>query len=103
MDENVLIQDSSIDFDTLIDRANKLIDKTEFDDQWNRMRYESINVSRKSYVFTAVVATLIVALVIAVVWYFYKKFFNVDTWIKLAEVLGRGNVDRVPPLFIRNI
>lgn len=103
LDENVLIQDSSIDFDTLIDRANKLIDKTEFDDKWNRMQYQSIQFSRKSYGFTAVVAIIIVALVIAVIWYSYRKFFSVDTWIKLADVLGRGNTDRVPPLFIRNI
>lgn len=80
-----------------------MIEQTDFDAKWNKIHYESNHVSRNSYAFTVLIAVLIIALIIAVVWYSYKKFFNVDTWIKLADVLGRGNVNRVPQLFIRNV
>lgn len=101
-DDNILIQDSSNDFDMLIERANKLIEKTESDKKWNSIQFEAVHASRISYGFTTLVAITIIVLIIAVVWYFYTKFFKVDTWIKLAESLGRGNIDRVPQLFIRN-
>lgn len=101
-DDNVLIQDSSNDFDSLIEKANKLIEKNESDNKWNSIKYETVYASNKSYVFTTFIALVIIALIVAVAWYFYSKFFKVDTWIKLADVLGRGNPDRVPHLFIRN-
>lgn len=103
IDDNILIQDISSDFDRLVEKADKLIEKTDFDTKWNKIQYENYFTSTKSYAFTAFIAILITILIIVIAWYFYRNFFSVGTWIKLADVLGRGNVDRVPQLFIRNI
>lgn len=101
-DDNILIQDSSNDFDMLIEKANKLIEKTETDKKWNDIQYATVHASKKSYGFTTLMTIIILVLIIVVIWYLYKKFFSVETWIKLADELGRGNVDRVPQLFIKN-
>lgn len=78
-EDNVLIQDVSNDFDVLIDKADKLIEKTESDRKWNEIQYETIYANKKSYAFSTFLALLIVALIITIVWYFYKTFFKVDT------------------------
>lgn len=101
IDDNILIQDSSIDFDKLIEKANKLVEKTEFSDKWNEIHLENLYISQKSYAFTILMAILIIIPIILTAWYFYNRFYKVDTWIKLAKVLSRGNVERVPQLFIR--
>lgn len=101
-DENVLIQDLSGDFDMLVEKADKLIERSKSEQKWSNIQFETAFTSKKSYAFTSFMTLITMTLTGLVAYYFYKKFFNVETWVKLADVLGRGNVNRVPHLFVRN-
>lgn len=99
--ENILIQDHSGDYNKLVQKADKLIVKAKLERKWSEIRSNNIAVTKFSFGFTTFMALLIISIIIATVIYFYKKFFNIDTWEKLAEVLGRKHADRIPQMFVR--
>lgn len=101
IDDNVLIQDYSVDYKKLVSKADKLIEKANLEHKWSEMSTADFIVTRNSFGFTLIVAIIIIILIIAIVFYFYKRFFNIDTWEKLASVLGRNYIDRIPRLFVR--
>lgn len=101
IDDNVLIQDYSVDYKKLVSKADKLIEKADLEHKWSEMSTADFIVTRNSFGFTLIVAIIIIILIIAIVFYFYKRFFNIDTWEKLASVLGRNYIDRIPRLFVR--
>lgn len=102
MNENFVIQDSSIDFDNLINKANRLIEKSKAEKEWEKLNRDSTFNTQKSYAFTTIMATVIIVLILIIIWYIYKKFFQVDTWIRLAGTLSKNDAHRVPKLFIRH-
>lgn len=102
IEDNVLIQDYSNDFNILYDKAEKLIEKSKMESKYEEIHYDNINRTRLSFLFTGILVLIIVTVISFVLWYLYKKFFNINTWIKLADVLGK-NSNNVPKIFVRNV
>lgn len=46
---------------------------------------------------------IVIVIILLIIWYFYSKFFNISTWIKLATVLGKKDTEKIPHLFVRNV
>lgn len=91
LEENVLIQDYVTEFDSLIAKADKLIERTKTEIKWKEIHTENILTFRNSFGFTIFVAVFIILIIVGIVWYLYTRFFNINTWVQLAGVLGRGN------------
>lgn len=91
IEDTVLIQDYTSDFNNLAERASHIIDKTK-----SQMKWEQINIERisntKNTIFTSMgISTIIFILILLLIWFLYYKFFQLTTWIKLAKKLGHNN------------
>lgn len=98
--DNILIQDYSSDYNNLIDKAEKLIDKSKMVANYKNLNYKLIEKTQDSYIFTSVLVMIVIAIIIIVVWYLYSKFFSISTWVKLAN---RLNGENIPKLFVRTV
>lgn len=103
LDENVLIQDFTSDYNNLFEKAEKLIEKTKLNSKMEEIHYDNINNSKKTYITIFLIVMIVLSIIIFLVWYFYTQFFNLGTWVKLATKLGNENIDNIPKLFVRNI
>lgn len=104
IDENILIQDYTSDFNRLVEQADKLIERNRMETQWFNLQSNNTETSNRLYYYLIFVGVAIVIAIIAIVWYFYTKFFAIGTWVKLANVLsGKGKTNDIPKLFVRNI
>ncbi|XP_031637272.1 uncharacterized protein LOC116349811 [Contarinia nasturtii] len=103
IDENILIQDYSADYKQLIEKADKVIEKNNFNREWSNFKWENAGKFKKSYSFFGSSLLIIIILIAIVIWFFYSRFFSLSTWTKLAKKLASGNLDEIPPLFVRHI
>lgn len=103
LNENLLIQDYSADFDKLADQADKLIEKNRIEQKWNEIQTQNRYIEGKSMSFSVYIGLAIVILIATITGYLYFKFFNINTWIKLGRVLSKGNLSQVPKLFVHRV
>lgn len=103
IERNILISDYTTDFNNLVNKADDLIEKAKLDSKWKQMEYIHSQNSKKSFTFTGFMALIIIILIIFIVWFFYTRFFKLDTWVTLAKKLGDGNVHDIPRLFVHDI
>lgn len=103
INDNVLIQDYTIDFNRLVDKADSLIEKARIENKWKDLEGKNKRSLHYSLVISIICSLIIIVLVVILVWYIYKKFFSIGIWIKLANVLGKKDVDKIPELFVRNV
>lgn len=101
-DDNILIQDYSSDFNNLAEKANKLIEDENTNIKWITIRNENIETTRKSYMLTKFIGLSLLALLAFVTWYLYSRFFSINTWVKLANTLGKHS-DIIPKMFVKTI
>lgn len=101
-DDNILIQDYSSDFNNLAEKANKLIEDENTNIKWITIRNENIETTRKSYMLTIFIGLSLLALLAFVTWYLYSRFFSINTWVKLANTLGKHS-DIIPKMFVKTI
>lgn len=101
-DKDIIIKDFTGDFQKLAQESEKLYEQSFWETKINEIHYDNVN---RSYFIYWVIGIVIVAIIIAIsilCLYIYLKFYNVNTWIKLADVLGTRNLNEVPKLFIQN-
>lgn len=102
IEENILIQDYTSDFDILAEKANKLIEKTKSRENWQVLDSNILFRTKQSILFSSILGIFILIIILSIIYILYNKFFKLNTWVKLANVLNRGNTDEIPHLFIRN-
>lgn len=98
----MVIKDHSTDFEKLASQAEKLIEQATWESNMEEIHYDNVN---RSYFIYWIMGIAIIALIIGITIFgicIYLRFYNINTWIKLANVLGTNNSDRVPKLFIQN-
>lgn len=101
-ENDVVIKDHSTDFEKLASQAEKLIEQATWESNMEEIHYDNVN---RSYFIYWIMGIAIIALIIGITIFgicIYLRFYNINTWIKLANVLGTNNSDRVPKLFIQN-
>lgn len=101
-EKEIIIQDYSTDFQKLSSQAEKMIEDAKWISNIEEIHYDNVN---RSYFIYWLIGIVVVVLIIAGIIFgiiIYLKFYNINTWIKLANVLGTNNSDRVPKLFIQN-
>lgn len=103
IDDNVLIQDYTTDYNNLFAKAEKIIEISKMNAKWDEIHYSNVNNNKKTYIFVIILILIMVIIMGILIWYFYSKFFKLETWVKLAKVLGRGNTEEIPKLFVHNI
>lgn len=88
---NMLIQDHSVEFNNLIDKADKLIQKNNRDRRWNEVKnYHETNIANAIYFTLSMFLTIILVIIIIMI-YAYYKFFDLSTWIQLRNTLNKKN------------
>lgn len=102
MNKNIVIKDYSLDFQKLSSHAEKLIEQAKWESNIQEIHYENVNRSYFIYWLIGIAVTILIIAGIIFGLFIYLKFYNINTWIRLAEVLGTKNSDRVPKLFIEN-
>lgn len=100
IEDNILIQDYTSDFDVLFNKAEKLIEKSKLETRLNAIILQNEERTKKTYVFASISILVLISLIAGVGYYVYTRFFNIAFWIKLATKID-GN--RLPKLFVRNI
>lgn len=102
VEENILIQDYSSDFNILSEKASKIIEKTKQDIKWREVNSRDLFRTKQSLAFSLIVGISVLSLILLILYVLYNKFFKLSTWVKLANILSLGNADDIPHLFIRN-
>lgn len=102
-DDSILIQDYTVDFNNLIDKADRIIERNKVDKQLKALKFEGTQAVKNSYTLFGSVSVITILLIIAIVWYFYSRFFNIGTWVTLAKRLGNSNVSDIPRLFVQQV
>lgn len=101
-ENDVIIKDYSIDFQKLASQADKLIEQATWKSNIEEIHYDNIN--RSYFIYWVIGIVVVVLIILGVIFglYIYLKFYNIDTWIKLSNVLSARNSEKLPNLFVQN-
>lgn len=84
-DENILVQDHSADFDELIKKAEKLIEESERNKEWNDIRRQNMSDTGESKIFTLYMALIFFVIVSFILGYVCLKFLNLQNLNKTSN------------------
>lgn len=102
LDKDIIIKDFTKDFEKLAHTADELVEQSKWDSKIEKIYYDNIESDYFIYWIIGLVVILTVIGIILLGFYISKKFYNIDTWVKLADVLGSKHSNNVPKLFIKN-
>lgn len=103
LDKDFIISDHSTDLDRLAIQADKLIEEAKWKSKIEEIHYDNVGRSYIIYWIIGIVVTAPIISGILVGIYVYYKFYNINTWIKLAQRLGSKDHANIPNFIMENI
>lgn len=91
---NILIQNEN-DFNQLAEQADKLIERSKSKLEFDHIHYNSLETKHNHFLIIFIVVVFIFVVIALTVWYLYSRFFKLDTWIKLADILAKEDPEKV--------
>lgn len=82
----VLIQDHIKDFNILANKADELIEKTRNGKKFEEIHYDKI---KNNFLLIMIAIDISVVTIVIAGFILYKRFYNVNTWMKLTDRLGQ--------------
>lgn len=92
-DNDIVIKNHAEDFDKYIEQADQLVENSQWENKIKEIHYDHINNSNFTFWLIITLVLILLILIAIICGYAYMRFYNIDTWMKLAsQILSTHNM-----------